>query len=95
MSAQTRSSTAPVLTGVGVTARSFGLVLVLLAAMSAFGLDRSGYPVFSALGHPAWIYGGALLGVIGGVLLGYGCWLLVRVLVDRVGSHTIPDHARA
>ena len=72
----------PLLIGGGVCAQSIGSSLLLLATLAALGLDRSGYPVVSGLGHPAWILLGALLGVIGGLVTGYGYFLVLRLLVQ-------------
>ena len=72
----------PLLIGGGVCAQSIGISLLLLATMAVFGLDRSGYPVVSSLGHPAWILLGALLGAIGGLVTGYGYFLVLRLLVQ-------------
>lgn len=72
----------PLLIGGGVCAQSIGISLLLLATMAVFGLDRSGYPVVSGLGHPAWILLGALLVAIGGLVTGYGYFLVLRLLVQ-------------
>lgn len=80
-----RAATAPMLIGAGIIAQSVGYAVVVLSALAALGLDRSGYPVVSWLGHPGWIMGGALLGVVGGIVSGYGYF--------RVASPTRPRGA--
>ncbi|WP_308799165.1 hypothetical protein [Agromyces silvae] len=77
MTRSTRTNTPPVLIGAGVAAQSIGFALMVLAALAALGLDRSGYPIVSWLGHPALILGGALIGVAGGLATGYGWYLAV------------------
>ena len=67
-----RRSNAPALIGTGMVLHSVGLALLVLAASAASGLDRSGYPVVGALGHPIWIVIASLVSVGGGVIAGCG-----------------------
>ncbi|MFC6355944.1 hypothetical protein [Luethyella okanaganae] len=89
MATDDRYSVAPVLIGAGAIAQSIGYAILLLAALAALGLDRTGYPVVSGLGHPAWIVIGALLGIIGGIVSGYGYFLVMRLLVQLRSSRTV------
>lgn len=85
-----RSGRAPALIGTGVVLQSVGLTLLVLAALAALGLDRSGYPVVSALGHPAWIIVAALLSVCGGIITGYGAYALTRSIAGPATDASKP-----
>lgn len=77
-----RISSGPALIGVGIALNSIGLTLLVLSAFAALGLDRSGYPVVSILGHPTWIVVATLLSLGGGLIAAFGFYVATRTMIE-------------